>query len=441
MVMFALGLLSKPMLVSTPIVLLLLDYWPLQRKPNWPRLFIEKIPFFILALVSCAMTVWAQRQATGGVAQLPLSWRAENAIVSYMIYLRQMFWPADLAVFYPHPENTLSAVAIGSSAALLVTLTIVSILWHRRLPYLFTGWFWYVVMLLPVIGLVQVGLQGHADRYTYLPQIGLCLVLVWGICELTPRAARVAAAGAAAGIVIVLATVSAKQLDHWQSSEALWRQALRVSPDNDVAEGGLGGVLLAKGDVDGALSHFDAALHRRPDNVEVHRAMGDALMQKGELNAAIEHWDRATQLETEDVATHDKLGAALAQQGRIAEAVTQWKESQKIDPTDGNALNNLAWVLAAAPDPALRNGAQAVVFATRANERAGGKNPMVLRTLAAAYAEDGRFAEAVAAAGGAAALARERGNATLADDLDHARALYETNTPLRDASLADRGNR
>lgn len=436
-ILFALGLMSKPMLVTVPFVLLLLDCWPLNRAERWLKLIVEKAPLFVLSAASCAATVLAQKQATGSADELPFLWRIENALVTCVTYIWQMLWPAKLAVFYPHPENQLPVWQIFLAAVLLVGISFIALALRKRHPYVFTGWFWYLIMLLPVIGIMQVGLQGHADRYTYLPQIGLYLVVTWAIADLTARWRHQAAALTCAGgaVIIALGLSAWKQTGYWKDSETLWRHALAVTLTNDVAHAGLGGVLLGRGRVDEAIENFQEALRIRPGNAEAHSSLAQALMQKGNAAGAISHWETAVELQPEDVAARDSLGAALIEQGRLSQAVAQWRESLKYVPDDGNALSNLAWVLAAAPDASMRNGTQAIEFARHASQIAKEQNPVILRTLAAAYAENGQFSDAIAVAGLGVRLAQSQRNSRLADELQRDIALYEAKAPVRDNSL------
>ena len=215
----AFGLMSKPMLVTLPFVLLLLDYWPLARikgpksevGSRLRRLINEKIPLFVLSVFSCIATLFAQRQGPSAIDQLPLLWRLENTFVTYVTYISQMLWPARLAVFYPHPNGRLPLVQVTASIALLVAISLLVISLRRTKPYLVTGWFWYLGMLVPVIGLVQVGEQARADRYTYLPQIGLYIIIAWTVGDLLLESTRVrrALVGAIASIAIVSLSVRA----------------------------------------------------------------------------------------------------------------------------------------------------------------------------------------------------------------------------------------
>src|SRR5438477_1581799 len=265
-VLFGCGLLSKSMLVTLPIVLLFLDYWPLDRfgdsRSTITKLFTEKIPLFALAVGSCLATLLAQNFALGSTEHLPLKWRITNAIVTYLDYIWQMFWPVDLVPFYIHPENRLSISHLLVSAIILVAITGIAFARRRKNPYILVGWFWYIVMLTPVIGIIQVGLQGRADRYTYLPQIGLYVALVWLIRDLTKSwRQREIILGAAAAIVLSgLSIFSWKQTTHWRDTETLWSHALTITPDSDVAHAGLAGIFLVRGQTDAAIFHYERPL-------------------------------------------------------------------------------------------------------------------------------------------------------------------------------------
>jgi protein O-mannosyl-transferase len=456
-VSLAAGLMAKPMLVTTPLVLLLLDYWPLRRnrqsaisgpksevrdreRKSWPELFLEKIPLLLLSGASSVATILAQRQATGSADELPLAWRFENALVTAVTYTRQTFWPSNLSVFYPHPEGHLNVWSIIAAVLFLIAVSAIAFAWRRKSGYLLTGWFWYLIMLFPVIGIVQVGLQGHADRYTYLPQIGLLVALVWGIADLTFRwPYRIAGLSVLAALMLCGLSASAwQQVGYWKGSETLWTHALQLEPNSDVARGGRGDVLLGRGDVDGAIRDFNAALSIRPNNAEVHSRLADALLRKGNTAEAIAHWEKALEMQPEDVTARDRLGAALAQEGRVEDAIAQWRVSLRYDTGDGNALNDLAWVLATSSDASTRDGGAAVAFAQRASELAGGSNPMILRTLGAAYAESGQFARAIETASQGAEAAAAQSNSALAEELRRNAAAYGKGSPMRDSSLTRR---
>jgi tetratricopeptide (TPR) repeat protein len=442
--------MSKPMLVTLPFVLLLLDYWPLRRiRDQRSRvgrqllsLLVEKIPLIALSAVSSVITFLAQRGALGGTEQLPMLARINNALVSYVVYVRQMFWPANLAVFYPHPENRLPPWEISLALAVLIGITIAAVILRKKAPYFIMGWFWYIGMLVPVIGLVQVGWQGHADRYTYLPQIGLYIAGTWAVADLTalwPRR-RILLGAAALLLIGALSWSSSVQTSYWRDSETLFTHALAVTRNNDVAENNLGIVFLQRGQLDEAISRLQAAIDLRPENGPAHNNLAKALLQKGRLAEAMVHYRKFFEIEPENVEARNILGTALIQQGRIREAIEQWQDALAIEPENGNAASNLAWVFATCPDDSIRDGRRAVELAEKALRISGGKIPMIFRVLAAAYAEDGRFSQAIETAQRGADLATSQGNSGLAAELQSNIALYQAGTPLRDPSLAAGGS-
>src|SRR5580704_10167611 len=235
--LFVCGLMSKPMLVTLPFVLLLLDYWPLARiKGQFGKRVLEKIPLIALSAVSSIITFLVQKGAVGRAEDLPILERINNAVVSYVLYIWQMLWPVNLAVFYPHPENRLPFWETASCLLLLICITAVAIGLRKQRPYLVTGWLWYLGMLVPVIGLVQVGWQGRADRYTYLPQIGLYIAATWGVADVTAlyRYQRATLSAAAVALIGALSLCAWVQTSYWRDSERLFRHALAVTTNNDV---------------------------------------------------------------------------------------------------------------------------------------------------------------------------------------------------------------
>lgn len=502
-VLFTAGLMSKPMLVSAPVILLLLDYWPLHRlrhrtpeskgretekldvRTQWlgiSRLIVEKIPLFFLSACSCAITFMVQKRATGAIPPLPFLWRVENAVASYVIYIWQTLWPARLAIFYPHPDDTLPSWEVILALAFLLAITMAAIVFRRGRGYLFVGWFWYVVMLLPVIGVIQVGEQGRADRYTYLPQIGLFLLTVWGVGEVTGHrrsTSRIAIATVAA-IIVALAWTAFVQASYWRNSETLWTHALAVTCNNDFAHNNFGYLCADRGELDEAISHFEAAAKIRSRKREKHynvgsafveMNLGDALARKGQSDEALLHYEQAIQLEPNyadayynrgnvlsakgrfdeaiadlekslliqpnDADAHTCLGNALLQRGSFKEAIAQYEMAVALAPEDPHSRNNIAWTLATSSDDSIRDGAKAVGFAQEAVVLSGGREPQFLRTLGAAYAETGRFTEAIATARQAAAIANMQGKQRLAKNLEKDLVLYRANLPLRASSVGD----
>jgi protein O-mannosyl-transferase len=437
---FACGLMSKPMLVTLPFVLLLVDYWPLRRIEGqvWERV-LEKIPLVALSAISSIATLVAQKGAVGYTEELPILERINNAVVSYVLYIWQMLWPVNLAVFYPHPENRLPLWEIISSLLLLICVTAVAIALRKQRPYLITGWLWYLGMLVPVIGLVQVGWQGHADRYTYLPQIGLYIAVTWAVTDLTTlwRHQRTILTVAALLTIAVLSWRAWIQTWYWRDSETLFKQALAVTTDNDVAENNLGIVYLRQGNVDGAVSLLQAAVDLRPDNSPAHENLAKALLQKGKVADALIHYRKLLELQPDNIEVHNIVGTVLIQQGRIRDGVEEWQKVLAIQSDNGNAMSNLAWIFATSPDDSLRDGARAVQLASEALRISGQRIPIIFRTLAAAYAETGEFFKAIQTAQHGIELANSQGNSGLAAELQGNIDLYEQRRPLRDPSLTN----
>jgi hypothetical protein len=446
----ALGLMSKPMLVTLPFVLLLLDYWPLGRfraigargGRQLSQLGVEKLPLIALSAVSGIVTFLAQRGAIGWTEQLSVLARIGNAIVTYVVYIWQMLWPAKLAVFYPHPENRLPMWAISLALVVVVGITIVTFVLRKRAPYLMVGWLWYFGMLVPVIGLVQVGWQGRADRYTYLPQIGLYIAVTWAVTDLT-RSWRSQGIALAIAAVVVLGTLtwsSRLQTSYWRDSETLFTHALAVTSNNDVALNNLGIIFLDKGQLDEAISKLQAAIDLRPENGPAHDNLAKTLLRKGRLPEAMVHYRKFLEIEPGNVEARNTLGTALIQQGHVSEAIAQWQEVLAIEADNGNAASNLAWVFATCPEGSIRDGTRAVELAEKAMRISGGKIAMIYKVLAAAYAENGRFSDAIDTARRGGALANRTGNPALVSELESNIALYESGRPLRDPSITNGGS-
>ena len=433
-ILFLLGLMSKPTLVTLPFLLLLLDYWPLNRNQlSLGKLIIEKIPLFALSAASCAVTIWAQRPTISSLGGLPLSWRVENALISVLIYLKQLVWPTNLALFYPHARSEQNAGLVLSAAGVILALTLLVIFSRKKYPYLLIGWFWFLGMLVPILGFVQVGLQAHADRYTYLPQIGLLIALSWGIVDLTkewPTRGRILGVGAVATIALLTAC-SYQQTTYWRDSISIWTHTLAVTKNNDTAHLCLAEALLERGQLEEAIAHSQAAIEIRPANAGAYGRVPMVLTSE-QAQSAIALWQKRIKASPLDTDAHNNLGVVLIQSGNPRGAIAQWETSLAIKPNDGNAENNLAWVLATYPEEALRNGKRAVKLAEQATSLPGGKDPIVLRTLAAAYAEAEEFSNAVEAAEEALKTATARQNSSLVETLQKEIALYRANRPYRE---------
>jgi tetratricopeptide (TPR) repeat protein len=551
-VALTLGLLAKAMLVSLPFVLLLLDFWPLQRfalpqsesgsdlvqRRSAAWLILEKLPLLFLACAASVATVFAQERGLEAGAQWGFLSRIENALVTIWVYLRQLVWPSGLAVFYPHPQGSVPLWETGLSLVLLLVVSAVVLIWCKRYPYLVTGWFWYLGMLVPVIGLVQVGWQAHADRYTYLPQIGIYLLIAWGAADLTStwRARRLLVGGAAIIVIVAFMTVAWMQTGYWSSSVPLWTHALEVTTNNNIAERGLGTALLKLGQVEQAIAHQREALRirpgdpnaltnlanalsqnkewpeaieryrevvrLRPNDNEMHRnlgkalfqsgaidesmgefrealrirsddsdasySLGNALLQKGEIPGAISYFRRAIssdhsnlgapynlaialqrngqldeaiaefrqtiRLRPQYADAHNNLAIALLKKGQTQEAIAEWRETLRLQPDKIGTQISLAWILATSPEAAIRDGTKALDFVQRADQTSGGRNLMTFRVLAAAYAEAGRFPEAINAAQEGEQRAAAQGQTSVARLLEGDLALYKQGVALRESA-------
>jgi len=411
-IFLACGLMSKATFVTVPFVLLLLDYWPLQRANNfraWQGLAIEKIPLFVLSAAASLATLFAQTVTMASLDQLPVLPRLKNAVVGLIAYIRQIFWPTDLAVFYPHPHDQLNIWIVVTAAALVIAITLVAIFVRQKHPYVFVGWFWYLLLLAPVLGIVQAGLQARADRFTYLPHIGITMLLTWTCADLTQqwRNRRVVLTSMAACAIAASIILAHQQTTYWRDSISLWEHALAVTPDNQTAHQNLAAALWSKGKTTDARTHSRAA--------------------------AIAHARTTLKDYPFDVPTHNDLGVLLVQNRDVRAGIEQWEISLQIDPDDGNALNNLAWVLATYPADTIRDGKRAVELAEKAAVLPGGEAPIVLRTLAAGYAEAGDFSNAVNTAQHALDLATGQNNTSLAATLRHEIELYQARTPYRES--------
>jgi tetratricopeptide (TPR) repeat protein len=588
LVLFALGLMSKPMLVTLPCLLLLLDYWPLRRFPFSPadaempalcqragiaRLLIEKIPFFILSLLSCVLTFLVQKACGAMVplANAPVESRLANAFVAYCSYLWKTLWPAKLAVFYPFTQWDWTSPETIGAVLLLLAATAGALVVAKQRPYLIVGWLWFLGTLVPVIGVVQVGRQAMADRYTYLPHIGLFLMVVWGGAAVISRLnwPRSVALGAAVGVLAVLGVVTSLQVSYWRNTKTLFEHALAVTRGNYVALAVLGNALFEEGKLDDAIAHcrkalalspgypealnslgniyskqarydeaiasYRAALDSDSSYADAHNGLGDALMKQGKFadaeaqcrealrlapmhlpamfclatalhnqgkldeaakryrqvlalspelftprrylgnvlvaqgkpDEAIPEFRTALKIRPNDADTHVVLGIALLERSRADEATAQFAEAVRLQPTNAIAnyqlgtiyqgrkqphmaidyfrkalqaqadwpevLNNLAWILAANADPSVRDGAEAVTCAERACTLTSYKEPLLIGTLAAAYAEAGRFNDAVAAAEKARGLAAAATQTEVAEKNKQLLELYRAGRAYHEA--------
>jgi len=533
-VTLALGLMAKPMLVTLPCVLLLLDYWPLKRGLRW----LEKVPLFALSAASCIATMIVQRE--GGAVfdfakKLSLGARAANAFIAYVSYLGKMVLPEELAVLYPHPGHWPMWQVIGA-VAILVMITAGVVVFGKSRPYLTTGWLWFLGTLVPVIGLVQVGEQYMADRYTYIPLVGVFIALVWGVADMLAavQQRKVAIAFATTVALAMCLVGTRRQLAHWQDSIRLFAHTVKVTRDNPTArynlaqalsvrgylkdsiphyeealrlrpeypdalnnlgftmalmgrvteatnyyekalqfapksvsahinygfalltlgqpeqavahfetalkEGspqaiayyGYGRALLGTGKVDDAIAQLQEALRHAPKYVEVIFYLALAHIEKGQTNEAIAHLQRTVQLAPQAPDAHMHLGRLYATQGKAKDAIAEYREAIRLSANYSEALNNYAWLLATHPDAELRNGQLAVELAERACELTQYDVPLFMGTLAAAYAEVGRFDDAITTASKARELAAARQQEALVKKNTELIALYQAKKAYRE---------
>jgi protein O-mannosyl-transferase len=481
--------MAKPMLVTLPFVLLLLDWWPLKRLPFSPesssaessvgtdrgygrvtisRAVAEKWPLFVLTSASCVVTYLAQR--TEAVIELeghPLPLRFATALTSYAAYLWKMIWPVDLSIIYPLAAG-IEATRVWLSAVLLIGISLATWSLRREKPHLLTGWLWYLGTLVPVIGLVQVGGQAMADRYTYIPLLGIFLALAfeaahWVERRKWPMTSRVLLAGIA---LAASASVTYWQLGYWRNTETLFARALAVTEQNAIAHvnygmaleqeqrrddalrhyaqaveinpslaqahNNLANLLDATGKPEEALTHYQAALRLKPNAALTHANLGTLLSRLGRFGEAQYHFAQAMRLAPRDPRPHYLAGKARLRQGRAADAVASFRHALARDPNHVPTLLFAARILATAPDPSVRNGALARQLAEQANALTGESHPVVLDTLAAAYAEEGQFAKAAATVRQAIQAGPPGGKEQMIEAMQARLALFLSNQAYRE---------
>lgn len=350
MLAFAAGLMAKPMLVTLPFVLLLLDYWPLARWPElgFKRLLLEKLPLIPLAAASSIATFIAQSRggAVNSLEIFPLGVRVQNAIVAYGVYLWKTLWPANLAFFYLHPASARPLWHAGLAAAVLIAMTAIAIRERRRRPYVIVGWLWYVGTLVPVIGLIQVGAQSYADRYTYIPLIGIFVVLAWGVAELlTPLAAPRTGIVLGAAALAVLAAASHAQAALWHDSMTLYEHDLRVNGDNPLVLNLIGVTLADRGQSGDAIPRFERAIRMSPSYVRAYDNLGLALIKTGRPADAIPQLETAIRIDPAAPEPRNTLGVALSRTNRTSEAIEQFETALRLRPDNPAALTNLGSAL------------------------------------------------------------------------------------------------
>ncbi|MEI9863803.1 MAG: tetratricopeptide repeat protein [Limisphaerales bacterium] len=472
---FALGLMAKPMLVTLPFLLLLLDFWPLQRlipgSFRWSLLW-EKTPFFLLAAASCVITLMAQRagHAVVSLDQLSFPDRLANALVSTAGYVQNFFWPVNLCAIYLLPEKV-AALQVVFAFGMLVLISVAAWHWRKTRPYCLMGWLWFLGTLIPVCGLVQVGNQAMADRYTYIPSIGFFLALVFLADELatrmqTPRIIRFGCAGLISVACIVL---TEKQLQSWHDGESLFRRAVAVNPNNEVALLDLGVALAAQGRFDEALEMYQQAEKNGSRRFQVYNNSGNVLGLLGRHAESVVQYRKAIQLAPGIAVLHSALGSQFAALGQYDEALVEFSEAEKLDPNhaktrmeaaktlfkmgrDAEGLNEfhialqiepgnyqtlatVAHYLAANENTAARDGPNALALALKANELSGRVQPMVFDILGMAFAENGDFTNAITCSQNALAMANAAQMKNIAP-IQMRLELYKNKQPWRESFRA-----
>jgi Flp pilus assembly protein TadD len=354
---FAIGLMAKPMLVTLPFVLLLLDYWPLGRwkpdllpsvntvpqKPATTRPIWEKLPFLVLSALSCVMTVIAQRGALAPVEHVSIQMRIANALVSYVKYLEKTVWPNKLAIYYPYPSNLSVYQVIGSSILiLLISFLVLRVV--RRHPYFAVGWFWYLGTLVPVIGLVQVGSQAIADRYSYVPLVGISIAIAWGIPAMIRTSWRhkpMFLAGTAVLLLLCGLIRSWFQLSHWENSTAIFKHTIEVTTDNFVAHDSLGLAMSQQGNLEEAMAQYREALRIKPNYSKAHINLGTTLALLGRRDEAFKHFSEGLRYNPQSAEAHYNLGLIYAGTGDLDSGIIHFREALRIRPDYAKAHNNL----------------------------------------------------------------------------------------------------
>jgi tetratricopeptide (TPR) repeat protein len=469
-VFLALGLMSKPMLVTLPFILLLLDYWPLERFPakhSLSYLLIEKIPLFAIVIASCIVTFIVQRKggAMSPSENFGLLVRLANAFISYLQYIMKMFWPSRLAFFCPHPGENVSFFYAVISAVLLLAVTILILRFAKNHRYLATGWFWYLGTLVPVIGLVQVGNQALADRYSYITLTGLFIIIAWGLPDLLGKwpHRKIMLWTSSLIVLSVLAVCAYFQQRYWKDTITLCRHALKINDNNYVArfcmarylviqdrfdEGAVecqkylqikpndpdalnifGIALTRQGKYEQAIKCFTKALQIKPGYAAVYDNIGRIMFFQGKYDEAAVYLTEALRFDPAFASTHYRLGQVLVQKGKINEAIPHFEEALRLKPDWVEPMNDLAWILAASNKSAIRNPYRAVELAQRACELTGGKNPGLLDVLAVSYAATGEFDKAVEIAEKALELCQSPEQKTLKEEIKNRLVLYKAGKP------------
>jgi len=458
---FCIGSIAKPMLATLPFALLLFDYWPLgrlefkqlglcrykgtgrsattyQQRPV-SKLILEKLPLIVISVGLIIFSSWLLNQAGEVISTdlVPMRLRIANALVSYVKYVGKMFWPGNLAIFYPFPRSIPAWQMIGA-LMLLVIISLVAIKLLRKIPSLAVGWFWYLGTLLPVIGLMQAGVWPEmSDRFAYVPYIGLFISIAWALPELLPKTSfrKITMPILAAITIAALMICTRMQLRYWQNSLTLYKHTLEVTQNNYFIHNNYGGALLKTGQVDAAILQFEESLRINPSNLKALNNMGAAYLKQGKIDEAMTFFNRGLVIRKDSPETYFYLGVAYAGLGKYDLAVKNWNKAIEFQPDHLNSINNLAWVLGTCPDSTIRNSSKAVMFAQQAADLTKHRNPSTLDTLAAAYAAEGKFELAVKTAKRAIDLAQANKSYDLVNEIEKRLQLYTQKKPYWDPAI------
>jgi Tfp pilus assembly protein PilF len=350
--LFAAGLMSKPMLVTLPLTLLLLDFWPLKRTASerFSRLLLEKCPLLFMSLLSSLITIWVQRQGGAMEASNAMTAydRVSNAVVAYCLYLGKTVWPFNLSPIYPRPLESLPVGQVAAACAVLLLFTVIAVLAVRRAPYVLAGWSWYLITLIPVAGFIPIGYMAMADRYTYIPLVGIFVLAVWALCEFSGpvRWQRVATVCGACLLIAALAITTCVQTGIWRTSETLFRHAIRAVPDNAPAHIHLAVTYLHQNRPESAVEHLNEARRIWPKAPEVYSNLGAAYRMMGQVDLAIVEYEKAILLDPEESTTHSNLGVAYMLKGNPGKASVSLEKAVELSPRDVHARYMLAVVKA-----------------------------------------------------------------------------------------------
>jgi tetratricopeptide (TPR) repeat protein len=444
LLVFGLCIMTKPVVVTLPLALLLLDYWPLDRvrrghqtggaapaEPNrksvgW--LAAEKSPLLAMSAFLGVMTYVAQRQ--GGIIptleNMPLDYRVANMFLSYIRYIGKMLWPSKLAVCYPHPRAVLTDASVVTCAMLFIVLTILSIYIGRRKKYVAVGWLWYVVTLVPVIGLVQSGAQAMANRYMYIPMLGLLIIISWAVKDFIVNRPRIRIVATVIGVIVLLSLLilTRIQVRHWQNALTLFEYTLNVTGDNPVTENSYGAALFNEGRIEEAALHLRKAVHLAPAFVIARNNLAKVYLKQGRINEAIEHFYELIRHNEGTAEIYYNLAAALEKQNKYEDAIKCYAKSLELNPGDPAANKRMGITLLAAGKTN-----EAIGYAQRACELTGDKDAECLETLASGFAAAGKFDEATRIAGKALEAARISGQEKLAGEIQERIKLYQAGMP------------